>query len=92
MIVKTSEKDHEVIDYVSAKSFLLLKRDVLRSTVGSDGPEPVSEVYSDYREVDGVMIPFVTTSKLPGFGNVIIRVKEIRFGVDALDTEFRSNH
>ncbi|HYV03284.1 MAG TPA: serine hydrolase domain-containing protein [Blastocatellia bacterium] len=90
VIVKASEKGNDVLDYVSTKTFLLLKRNVLRSTIGSDGPEPTSDVYSDYRLVDGVMIPFLTTSNMPGFGSVITRVKEVKFDVALADNEFRA--
>jgi hypothetical protein len=91
VVVKTPEKGAAVTDYISAKSFLVLKREMMRSTLGGDGPAMVSESYSDYRSIDGRMVPFTTTSKLPGLGNVITRVKEVRFGVDAPDKEFRSN-
>jgi hypothetical protein len=91
VVVKTPEKGTAVTDYISTRSFLVLKREMLRSTLGGDGPALVSETYGDYRNIDGWMVPFTMTSKPPGFGFVITRVKEVRFGVDAPDTEFRSN-
>ena len=36
------------------------------------------------------MVPFTTNSKSPGFGNVITRVKEVRFDADLPDAEFRA--
>jgi hypothetical protein len=61
----------------------------MRSTLGGDGPALVSESYSDYRNIDGRMAPFTTTSKLPGLGSVITRVKEVKFDADAPDVEFQ---
>jgi len=90
VVVKTPEKGSPVTDYISTKSFLLLKREVMRSTLGGDGPAKVSETFSDYRNVDGLMVPFTTNSKSPGFGNVITRVKEVRFDADLPDAEFRA--
>ncbi len=89
VVVKTPEKGNAVTDYVSTKSFLVLKRETLRPTLGGDGPAPVAETYSDYRHVDGWMVPFTTTSKIPGLGNVITRVKDLKFDVDLPDAEFR---
>ena len=89
VIVKTPEKGNTVTDYISTKSFLLLKREVVRSTLGGDGPAPVTEVFSDYRNVDGWMVPFTTTSKVPGFGKVIARVKTIKFDADFPEVSFR---
>lgn len=90
VVVKTPEKGNAVTDYISTKSFLVLKRDTMRATLGGDGPAPVSETYSDYRNVDGWMVPFTTTSKIPGLGNVITRVKDVKFDVDPPDSEFRA--
>jgi hypothetical protein len=91
VVVKTPEKGAAVTDYISAKSFLVLKREMLRSTLGGDGPALVAETYSDYRNIDGWMVPFTTTLKLPGFGNVITRVKEVKFDADAPDVDFRTS-
>ena len=51
VVVKTPEKAPAIIDYISAKSFRLVKR---RSE--GTGQETI---YSDYRNVDGEMVPFV---------------------------------
>jgi len=61
---------------------------VVRSTLGGDGPAKVSQTYSDYRNVDGLMVPFTASSKVPGLGSVITHVKEVRFDVGLPDTDF----
>ncbi|HSO74960.1 MAG TPA: hypothetical protein VLU47_08980 [Blastocatellia bacterium] len=88
--MKTPEKGNVVTDYVSTNSFLVLKRTTLRSTLGGDGPTPVTETYTDYRNVGGWMVAFTTTSKIPGLGTVITRVKDVKFDVDLPDAEFRA--
>ncbi|HTG14333.1 MAG TPA: hypothetical protein VK747_03600 [Blastocatellia bacterium] len=87
--MKTPEKGAAVTDYISTKSFLVLKREMMRSTLGGDGPALVSESYSDYRNIDGWMVPFTATAKLPGFGLVITRVKEVKIDPNAPDVEFQ---
>jgi CubicO group peptidase (beta-lactamase class C family) len=90
VVVKTRQKGNAVTDYISTKGFLLIKREMVRSTFGGDGPALVSETFSDYRNVDGCMVPFTTTSKVPGFGNLITRLKEVKFDVDLSDAGFRA--
>ena len=88
VVVKTPEKGSPVTDYVSARTFLVLRRDTL-----SEGPGgtsiPNTTKYSDYREVDGVKIAFTTVSSSVGNGDIITRVKEVKFDVDIPDSEFR---
>src|SRR5215213_1117075 len=81
VIVKTPHKGGPVTEYVSAKSFLILKREAMRSPFGANSPIPVSESYSDYRMVEGMMVPFRTVEDNAALGTVITRVKEVRFDV-----------
>src|SRR4030095_867135 len=75
VIEKKSEKGSPVTDYVSTKTFLLLKREsVIHSdTTGVDIPQ--SEMFSDYRNVDGIMIPFKSVSSNIANGDIVTRVK-----------------
>jgi len=61
------------------------------AVVSSTSPQktPVSETYSDYRAVDGVMIPFKTTSMNPGMGAGVVYAKEIKHNVTIDDTAFK---
>src|SRR6185369_15149764 len=58
IIEKKNEKGTPVIDYVSTKSFLVLRRDSVIASETSGIELPQTETFSDYRNVDGVMIPF----------------------------------
>jgi CubicO group peptidase (beta-lactamase class C family) len=88
VVEKRSEKGSPITDYISLKTFLLLKREsVIHSdTTGVD--IPTSEVFSDYRNVDGVMIPFKSVSSNVANGDVVVLVKELKFDVDIPDTAF----
>jgi outer membrane lipoprotein-sorting protein len=60
------------------------------SSPAGDGAVVVSETFSDYRPVDGVMVPFHVVAQNPGLGSVITRIKEIKFNVAVPDSEFKS--
>jgi hypothetical protein len=49
----------------------------------------MSEWFSDYRAVDGVMLPFRREQSAPDIGTVVFRVYEIRFDVVVPDSVFR---
>jgi CubicO group peptidase (beta-lactamase class C family) len=65
VVVKTPEKGTPVIDRISGSSFLRIQRD--------------RESFSDYRNVEGVMIPFTTVTDHPLMGRIVGKVKEVRF-------------
>src|SRR5262249_33435013 len=70
VVEKTAQKGKATLkDYVSTRTFLVLKRDM---------PDGSSETYSDYRDVDGVKLPFKTVQTEAGTGNVITIVKEVK--------------
>lgn len=78
IVVKTPQGGVPVTDYVSTKSYLLLRR---------DDQTRVSR-YSDYREVDGAMMPFKWIVETPNTGEQVVTVKTVRFEVDVPDTLF----
>jgi hypothetical protein len=45
-------------------------------------------MFSDYRNIDGVMVPFKSISSNIANGDVVVRVKELRFDVDIPDNAF----
>ncbi len=90
VVVKTPEKGNPVTDYISAKTYLLVKRERQVSSLGDEGAVTASETFSDYRSVDGVMIPFKIVAQTPSLGSVITRVREIKFNVSVPDAEFKA--
>ena len=91
VVVKTPEKGNAVTDYISAKSFLLLKRDRTISVGAGQGAIPISETYGDYRNIDGVTLPFSSVTMQPLMGRIVGKVKEVKFDVDIPDVTFRAS-
>ncbi|MDQ3750701.1 MAG: beta-lactamase family protein [Acidobacteriota bacterium] len=70
VVVKTPEKGSQITDYVSTKSFLLLRREVANGE---------SESYGDYKTVNGMIMPFRIERNVPGIGNIVVTVKNVKF-------------
>ncbi|HYG80067.1 MAG TPA: serine hydrolase domain-containing protein, partial [Pyrinomonadaceae bacterium] len=90
VVVKTPEKGNPVTDYVSTKSFLVLRRDTLQTSNTTQITLPVTEYYGDYRPTDGLMLPYKTTTKIPTIGDIVTTVKTVKFDADIPDTAFRA--
>jgi CubicO group peptidase (beta-lactamase class C family) len=88
VVVKTPEKGTPVTDYISTKSFLLLKRDSLVVVETANIEIPQTQIFSDHRMVDGVMVAFKNTSSNVANGEIVIRVVDVKFDVDIPDTVF----
>ncbi|HEX8289174.1 MAG TPA: serine hydrolase [Pyrinomonadaceae bacterium] len=78
IVVKTPENGAPVTDYISTKSFLPLRSDTLQGITK----------YSDYRKVDGVMLPFKWTIESPGTGEQIITVRSSKFDIPIPESAF----
>jgi CubicO group peptidase (beta-lactamase class C family) len=89
VVQKRSEKGTPVTDYISTKSFLVLRRDslVVSDTTGIELPQ--TERFSDYRVVDGVMVPFKMVSNNIANGDIVLRVTDVKFDVDIPDSVFK---
>ena len=89
IVEKQPEKGTKVTDYISTKSFLVLKRDsvIVSETAGVELPQ--TESFSDYRNVDGVMIPFKVVSNNIANGDIVLRVTNVKFDVDVPDSVFK---
>ena len=89
VIEKRNEKGTPVTDYISTKSFLVLRRDsvVANETAGIELPQ--TEMFSDYRNVDGVMIPFKQISNNIANGDIVLRIVDVKFNADIPESVFR---
>jgi hypothetical protein len=67
----------------------VLRRDsvVVSETSGIELPQ--TETFSDYRNVDGVMIPFRMVSNNIANGDIVLKVVDIKFDIEIPDTVFR---
>lgn len=88
VVERKGDKGTPVTDYVSTKSFLLLKRDslIVSETAGIEIPQ--TQTFSDYRDVDGVMVAFKATSSNIANGDIVMRVLDVKFNADIPDTVF----
>lgn len=87
VVVFTPEKGNAVTNYYSAKTFLLLRQD----TTETAGPIsiPVTEKFSDYRQVDGVMVAFTRVSNTVTMGDVVLKIREVKFDAPVPEDVFR---
>ncbi|MNY30825.1 hypothetical protein D3C86_1649530 [compost metagenome] len=67
-----------VMEFVSTRSFLLLKRETQLSLPNSEATYPVIEHYSDYRSVDGVQLPFKVRNESV-FGTIETELLDAQF-------------
>ncbi len=87
VVVFTPEKGSPVTQYVSAKTFLPLRTDTIAT---SDTVSlAVTETFSDYRSVDGVMIAFKRVTNSQAMGDTVLKVREAKFDVNVPDEAFR---
>jgi CubicO group peptidase (beta-lactamase class C family) len=87
VVVLTPEQGNPVTQFYSAQTFRVLRQDTI-ITSGSVN-EPVTERYSDYREVDGVFIPFTRVTSSPSNGDTVMKIREVKFDVDVPADAFR---
>ncbi|HEX8147626.1 MAG TPA: serine hydrolase [Pyrinomonadaceae bacterium] len=87
VVVFTPEKGSPVTQYISAKTFLPLRQDSLATS--DTISMPVTETYSDYRSVDGVMIAFRRVQNSQAMGDTVLRIREAAFDVPVPDEAFR---
>jgi hypothetical protein len=89
VVVKTPEKGTPVTDFVSTKSFLILKRDSLIVVEAANIEIPQTQTFSDYRNVDGAMVAFKITSSNIANGDIVMSVVDVKFDANIPDTAFQ---
>jgi outer membrane lipoprotein-sorting protein len=90
VVVMTPERGNPITDYISTKSFLILKRETFNESDDEDEAGIMTETFGDYRLTDGVMLPFKTVQQSPGFGLIIMQVKDAKFDVTLPDSLFQA--
>ncbi len=75
-------------DYYSTKSYLLMRRDGSISSSTSSVQVPYSTTFADYRDVDGVKIPFRNVNNTSGNGDIVTIVKSVKHNVKIDDSFF----
>lgn len=82
------EKGSKFTEYYSTKTFLMLKREGVIPSSTSSVQLPYSTVYSDYREIDGVKVPFRQVNNTPGNGDIITVITSVKHNVAIDDKLF----
>lgn len=90
VVVLTPEKGSAVTQYISAKTFLPLRTDTIATS--DTISMPVTETYSDYRSVDGVMIAFKRVSNSQAMGDTVLKIREAKFDVPVPEEAFRAKN
>ena len=85
-----SEKGTPFKEYYSTKTFLLLKRDGIIASSTSGQSLPYTTIYSDYRIVDGIKMPFKTVNNSVSNGNIVSTIKSVKQNVPIDDKVFAS--
>ncbi|MFL6332415.1 MAG: serine hydrolase [Pyrinomonadaceae bacterium] len=87
VVLFTPEKGSPVTQYISAKTFLPLRTDTVATS--DTISMPVTETYSDYRSVDGVLIPFRRVSNSQEMGDTVLKIREARFDAPVPEEAFK---
>lgn len=81
----TPEGDIEKLCF-DKQTFLLVRKD--ESSVTAQGVFPVQIYIEDYREVDGIKIPFASRFSNPSIGNIEVKLTEVKHNVAIEDSKF----
>lgn len=84
----TPEKGSKVTLFYSTKTFYLLKGNGSVASSTSEQSLPYSIIYSDYREIDGIKLPFKTVNSSPSIGDVVTIIKSYKHNAAIDDKMF----
>ena len=90
VVVLRPEKASEITYYISTKTFLPLKKKSVIVSSTSSQKFPLISTMSDYRAVEGVMMPFKIVTVSPSMGNIVTYVKEVKSNVTIDDKMFKA--
>lgn len=75
-------------DYYSTTTFLLLKREGVIPSSTSPLQLPYTVAFSDYRDVDGIKLPFRSVNNSLVYGDVITTIRSVKQNIPLDDTIF----
>lgn len=84
----TPEKGTKITQLYSTKTFLLLKQRGVNVSSTSEQSLPYTIVFSDYREIDGIKLPFKMVNSNPSMGDIVTVFKSIKHNVPIDDKLF----
>lgn len=75
-------------EYYSTKTFLVLRRDAVESSSTSSVQIPYTVTFSDYREIDGIKLPYKTVTNSISNGNIVTVLTSVKHNVSVDDKTF----
>jgi CubicO group peptidase (beta-lactamase class C family) len=90
VVVYTPEKGPPATEYVSARTFLVLRRVSLSMPAAGGDVVAIETRFSDYHNVSGVLVPFTLTYNVPGTGDSTARIREVKFDAAITPDTFRA--
>lgn len=91
IVVKTPEGSDPITEYISAKTFLILRQDVLQTSDSSERIAiPATILFEDYRTVNGIKVPFKTTQRSAEGGDIVFTLDKISFDEEIPDSFFQT--
>ena len=75
--------------FISTKTFLPIQKITVQVSSTSPQQIRIKELFSDYRKVDGVMIPYKTTTSNPGMGDLITYITKVKHNAKISEKKFR---
>lgn len=88
VVVFTPEKGTKVTELYSTKTFLLLKRRGVVASSTSEQSIPYSITFSDYRDIDGIKLPFKSVNASPSMGEIVTTLRSVKHNVPVDDKMF----
>jgi len=82
----TPTEGQPVTSYYDTASFLVVRTDMVQE--GPQGNVPIESYVSDYREVNGIKIPFEIKQSIP-IGTLLIKLTEVKHNLPIDDARFR---
>ncbi len=82
------EKGTKFTEYYSTKTFLLLKREGVVTSSTSSVSIPYTIRFEDYRDIDGVKLPFKQINNSASNGDIVTIVKSVKHNVSIEDKLF----
>lgn len=80
-VVFEPEKASKFTEYYSAKTFLLIKREGTIPSSTSSQETPYTVRFEDYRDVDGIKMPFKQFNNTAGNGDVVTTITSVKHNV-----------
>jgi len=85
VVVASSDNLPDDILYFDKETGLMLRSDTISIT--PEGEQAIKSFYDDYRDVDGIKVPFKTRAVTPAFELNSV-VTEVKFGIPIEDSKF----